>query len=534
MVAGVRVVGADITDAEVYPDNTFTPCPLASALGVPLVVKREAAIGEQHEFYRISRFMTDPQDGIADLEWAYGGMCGPAPPIIVARTDGTPFCCCDFIALEDFLKSFFDDDDYPRRLNAATRLDFVQFLKEICEPSSPAFLEIRFPKDSLVQAHDLQTHQLNGEIGVVIGEYKAGRIGVLFRAPHNRKSVRSGHLWSVVASAISAEPVTKCSEKGSAGRRPLSNGQPPAAITKKKASAAWQNIGHMWKFPEILSKGDFALTEWEFGIQYEGIGDCRGSILPLRLSADSGGGVIAIPQAGGMLASDWWRGRLDPEALPVTVYSVSPNYSRASGREACYSFDSLQGFLCHSDGRVEVMSEPQAPCYPSRVKLMARKLSIPWAYAGHVGDLEILLDAHPLESHRYAVQWTVDETGWQPNGAITTVVREVVIRLCGRSVQISPCELEAAWEMAVVQEPRKSASRQSCFRVDDEELPDLDLVEYMCVIGRECFVKHVDYNFSPSSQWYFRRQRHAAAQNTSVPSPQFDSAPVYVCARSPQ
>merc|ERR1712137_9212 len=110
------------------------------------------------------------------------------------------------------------------------------------------------------------------------------------------------------------------------------------------------------------------------------------------------------------------------------------------------------------------------------------------------------------------------------------VIREVVIRQCGSWLQISPCESDAAWEVASVATPRKTASGQRSFSKVDEDLPDLDPVEYGVVLGRECFVKGFDYDVSSSFQWYFRRQRQAAAQSTSVPSPQFDSASVYICA----
>jgi len=248
------------------------------------------------------------------------------------------------------------------------------------------------------------------------------------------------------------------------------------------------------------------LTTWQFGIKFGGTDNCSGSVLPLRISASSKG-FIALP-LGGLWACDWWRGRRP--GLPVTVYCADPK-----------ELGGIGGFLCYSDDQPQVMSEPQAWCHPCRVKLLVQPLVEAWQYVGAVADLDALLKTYILESNRFAVQWAVDERGWQPNCALTAVPLEVSIRKCGESLQISPLEAVMAWEIAKIKPPRIS---MNCSRLDEVS----ELVEYVMVIGRECFIKDTDYEFSSQCDWYFRRQRHSAEQYTSVPSPRFASAPVYV------
>lgn len=46
--------------------------------------------------------MSDPDDGIAPLDWQYGGMLPPAPPVLVARSDSIQFDEDDWQVLDDF------------------------------------------------------------------------------------------------------------------------------------------------------------------------------------------------------------------------------------------------------------------------------------------------------------------------------------------------------------------------------------------------------------------------------------------------
>eukprot|EP00930_Biecheleria_cincta_P021889 TRINITY_DN1608_c1_g1_i2.p1 TRINITY_DN1608_c1_g1~~TRINITY_DN1608_c1_g1_i2.p1 ORF type:complete len:234 (+),score=31.02 TRINITY_DN1608_c1_g1_i2:428-1129(+) len=204
MVAGVRVVGAHISHAEVNPDGTFEKCPWALAVDIPLVVKREAPSGEKHDFYRISKFMTDPKVGIAHFGWQYGGVLHPAPPVVIARTDGMPFGCSDFTALEDFMDSYTDEYGDEAIMKAPTRLDFCRFLADECDcdRSFTCFLDLRFPKDVLVQARNLQAQHMNGLIGIVTGEYRGDRVGVLFPPPHGLKSVKPQNLMPYAGQTV--------------------------------------------------------------------------------------------------------------------------------------------------------------------------------------------------------------------------------------------------------------------------------------------------------------------------------------------
>ena len=62
---------------------------LAHAVGIPLYAKR--LLNEPRKKckeYVICRLMSNPYtNGIAPMDWQYGGILGPAPPVLLVRND---------------------------------------------------------------------------------------------------------------------------------------------------------------------------------------------------------------------------------------------------------------------------------------------------------------------------------------------------------------------------------------------------------------------------------------------------------------
>lgn len=50
----------------------------------------------------IVRMMSSPSEGLAPNDWQYGGMLGPAPPVLVVRNDSIEFEIGDWKVLDDF------------------------------------------------------------------------------------------------------------------------------------------------------------------------------------------------------------------------------------------------------------------------------------------------------------------------------------------------------------------------------------------------------------------------------------------------
>lgn len=112
--------------------------------------------------------MTEPSIGIAPIEWQYGGLLQPAPPVLVARKDGVSFNANDWTVLDDFEMAMLDDG--PRKV---TRKDFVNFVKKNCQQNiSNIVLEVLYPKGGKCEIHDLISNiELNGKNGICKGIY---------------------------------------------------------------------------------------------------------------------------------------------------------------------------------------------------------------------------------------------------------------------------------------------------------------------------------------------------------------------------
>ena len=52
--------------------------------------------------YLIVRLMSQPSYGLAPMDWQYGGLQGPAPPVLIARSDSVEFTLRDYEIMDDF------------------------------------------------------------------------------------------------------------------------------------------------------------------------------------------------------------------------------------------------------------------------------------------------------------------------------------------------------------------------------------------------------------------------------------------------
>lgn len=143
---GLRVQANQLTPELIQVDSTFERCPIAHAAGIPLYVKRlfnEPRKKGNH--YIIVRMMSEPSEGIAPIDWQYGGMLEPAPSVLVARSDQVQFNKNDWAVLDDFEMEMLDDG--PRKVS---RKDFISFVKAGYEKnlSSNIVLEALYPQGS--------------------------------------------------------------------------------------------------------------------------------------------------------------------------------------------------------------------------------------------------------------------------------------------------------------------------------------------------------------------------------------------------
>ncbi|KDO34704.1 hypothetical protein SPRG_00767 [Saprolegnia parasitica CBS 223.65] len=172
---GLLVNGSTLSPCVVTMNTMFEKCPTAHAAGIPLYVRKCAGKSKKASCYIISRMMSDPKIGVASIPWTYGGACGPAPPVLVGRSDGVAFTKDDWAALDDFVFGMMLDDG----LRSITRADFVAFARSRTDSKAGIILEALFPKGRAVVISGLQSStELNGLRGVVTGSYTNGRIGV--------------------------------------------------------------------------------------------------------------------------------------------------------------------------------------------------------------------------------------------------------------------------------------------------------------------------------------------------------------------
>ncbi len=148
--------------------------------------------------------MSDPDTGMASMDWQYGGMFPEAPPVLVVRNDSIPFTIDDWYALDDFEMEMLDNGPCEVfRENfialAKSRLQEVEDNTGLQQQglslrSAPLLLEAVFPKGITVRACGLKQEELNGKQGTVIGRYENGRVGVKFSGRADDLAVKPGNL----------------------------------------------------------------------------------------------------------------------------------------------------------------------------------------------------------------------------------------------------------------------------------------------------------------------------------------------------
>lgn len=195
LVTGVKIEGDQIVSAQVQMDSEFEKCPIAAAAGIPLFVKRLGVSGRKVEngsCYIIVRMMSEPDIGLAPPRWQYGGIFGPATPVLVARSDGISFTKDDWVVLDDFEMQML-----PRKV---TRNDFIHFANQYSNRHANVILEALFPKGQRVRLVGLESNTvLNGKPGSITGQYENGRVGVKVDGLENVVTVKPGNLVNISA-----------------------------------------------------------------------------------------------------------------------------------------------------------------------------------------------------------------------------------------------------------------------------------------------------------------------------------------------
>ncbi len=181
-------MGGRVTDWDVTMGDGFVPCPVAEALGIPLVVRRERGTGEECFIQLASRFMSNPYSvlHLAPMDWQYGGALGPAPPVVAARRDGIPFTKAGWAELDEFICEMNRGwvGEGPR-----TSLRRPFSFRDL--PDLSRSLSVRVPEGLFVMPSGLTAAvELNGTLGAVTGRYVNGRVGVRFPKPHGVEFVR--------------------------------------------------------------------------------------------------------------------------------------------------------------------------------------------------------------------------------------------------------------------------------------------------------------------------------------------------------
>lgn len=190
VVPGVRVHGSDIVDADVRLDSTFCAVPVATKLGIPLMWKKMSGTGGDDSHIRsnaIVRFMADPEDGFAPMDWQYGGRRGHAPPVVLARRDKAPFSKQDWEVIDSYMSVWLDSEEMEEdRTGFSARFltpeAFQTYVRGQKELRPTACLPVQYPAGCIVVPSGLSVAELNGREGEVV-QYSRDRVGVKFANP---------------------------------------------------------------------------------------------------------------------------------------------------------------------------------------------------------------------------------------------------------------------------------------------------------------------------------------------------------------
>jgi len=204
VVQGVRVHGNEAKDCDVTYDPTlFTEVPVANKCGIPLWCVRQPGTGGDDSKIKgscIVRFMADPDDGFAPMEWQYGGNMGPAPPVVLARKDKIPFSVADFRCMEAYICEWLDEAADADENRAEVNEEFLtpsalqMFIRTRREESTfaltfaSAFLPLQFPLGSIVSPKGLSVTELN-DIEGEVAQFSRERVGVRFSQFPDRGAV---------------------------------------------------------------------------------------------------------------------------------------------------------------------------------------------------------------------------------------------------------------------------------------------------------------------------------------------------------
>lgn len=169
-------------------DKQFRAVPVPTLVGIPLLWKALPGTGGDDSHIRsnlIVRFMADPDDGFAPMEWQYGGNRGPAPPVVLARRDKLPFSSEEWAILDEYISDWIgelseaEEDRIAVSRRWLTPEAFKAHLQAECETRPTAFLSVRFPIGSVVVAEGLSVAELNGREGEVV-QFGRDRVGVRY------------------------------------------------------------------------------------------------------------------------------------------------------------------------------------------------------------------------------------------------------------------------------------------------------------------------------------------------------------------
>ena len=188
MVLALHVHGDKVTNIEVVFDETFREVPAPVKMGVPLFYKKLPGTGGDDSQIRSSaivRFMADPDDGFAPMEWQYGGNRGPAPPVVLARRDKQPFSAHDWDVINEYISEWLEEACEADENRNAVNDRYLSpgalqaYVRTHREDNQAALLSLRFPLGSTVVPQGLSATELNGQEGTV-EQYGRDRVGVRF------------------------------------------------------------------------------------------------------------------------------------------------------------------------------------------------------------------------------------------------------------------------------------------------------------------------------------------------------------------
>ncbi|KAI3631776.1 hypothetical protein MIR68_010249 [Amoeboaphelidium protococcarum] len=151
VVKGIRINGSKITPEDVVFDSSFAETvPIAHAVNIPLYVKKLPGPGRNDSQCLIVRLMSEPRVGLAPPRWQYGVFNGPAPPVLVARSDGIAFEVDYWCVMNEFGCAMLDGG--PRNVK---RFDFTSYAEFDRFETTNIVMEANYPEGARFRVHGL-------------------------------------------------------------------------------------------------------------------------------------------------------------------------------------------------------------------------------------------------------------------------------------------------------------------------------------------------------------------------------------------